>query len=47
VLPGVALRQAPLSNVDERPMRRASASQLRQLLEDDGPDVGSPALTGA
>ena len=32
VLPLDALRQAPLSNVDGRPMKRASASQLRQLL---------------
>lgn len=32
VLPADALRQAPLSNVDERPMRRASAHQLRDLL---------------
>lgn len=35
VLPIVALRQAPLSNLDEKPMRRASASQLRQLLVDE------------
>ena len=32
VLPGAVLRQAPLSGVDERPMRRASAVQLRELL---------------
>lgn len=32
VLPYDALRQAPLSQVDEKPMRRASAAQLRQLL---------------
>ena len=32
VLPGTVLRQAPLSGVDERPMRRASAAQLRELL---------------
>ena len=32
VLPYDALRQAPLSPVDEKPMRRASATQLRQLL---------------
>ncbi|MCF7223336.1 hypothetical protein [Marilutibacter chinensis] len=32
VLPLDALRQAPLSNVDGRPMKRASAAQLRQLL---------------
>ncbi|UNK58100.1 hypothetical protein MNQ95_03040 [Pseudoxanthomonas daejeonensis] len=35
VLPLHALRQAPLSAVDERPMRRASLAQLRQLLADD------------
>jgi hypothetical protein len=29
------LRQAPLSGVDEKPMRRASASQLRALLAAD------------
>ena len=33
VLPSSALRQAPLSAVDGRPMARASASQLRRLLE--------------
>jgi len=32
VLPRDALRQAPLSPVDEKPMRRASAAQLRALL---------------
>ena len=36
VLPTGALRQAPLSGVDEKPMRRASAAQLRQLLAEDG-----------
>ena len=35
VLPHDALRQAPLSPVDEKPMKRASAAQLRQLLADD------------
>ena len=35
VLPAVALRQAPLSSVEERPMRRASVAQLRQLLVDE------------
>ena len=35
VLPATALRQAPLSSVDEKPMRRASASQLRQLMVDE------------
>ncbi|WP_394003988.1 hypothetical protein ACF3M1_03535 [Luteimonas sp. WGS1318] len=32
VLPPACLRQAPLSAVDERPMRRASRSQLESLL---------------
>ena len=32
VLPQLALRQAPLSNVDEKPMRRASAAQLETLI---------------
>ena len=32
VLPRDVLRQAPLSNVDEKPMRRASAAQLRELM---------------
>lgn len=35
VLPLDVLRQAPLSNVDEKPMKRASAAQLRQLLADE------------
>lgn len=35
VLPGVALRQAPLSSIDGKPMKRASAAQLRQLLVED------------
>ena len=35
VLPHDTLRQAPLSNVDERPMKRASLVQLRQLLLED------------
>lgn len=35
VLPADVLRQAPLASVDEKPMKRASASQLRQLLADD------------
>ncbi len=32
VLPTSCLRQAPLSGVDERPLQRASAAQLRALL---------------
>lgn len=35
VLPHQALRQAPLSPVDERPMRRAGAGQLRMLIASD------------
>ena len=35
VLPSQALRQAPLSALDEKPMRRASLAQLRQLLAED------------
>ncbi|MFP5374186.1 MAG: hypothetical protein ACLGHW_04690 [Gammaproteobacteria bacterium] len=35
VLPEQALRQAPLSAIDEKPMRRASAAQLRALLAED------------
>lgn len=35
VLPLDTLRQAPLSGIDERPMPRASAAQLRQLLAED------------
>jgi hypothetical protein len=35
VLPAQVLRQAPLSGVDERPMPRASAAQLRGLLAED------------
>lgn len=33
VLPHDVLRQAPLAGPDQKPIRRASASQLRQLLE--------------
>ena len=35
VLPHTALRQAPLSGIDEKPMRRASVAQLRELLSAD------------
>lgn len=35
VLPLDTLRQAPLSGIDERPMKRASAAQLRLLLAED------------
>ena len=35
VLPRMQLRQAPLSVIDEKPMRRASATQLRALLAEE------------
>lgn len=35
VLPELARRQAPLDPVDEQPMPRASAEQVRMLLDDD------------
>ena len=35
VLPPAALRQAPLSSLDEKPMQRASLAQLRELLAAD------------
>ena len=35
VLPQDVLRQAPLSGIDEKPMKRASAAQLRALLAED------------
>lgn len=35
VLPHDALRQAPLSAIDEKPMRRASTTQLRALLAEE------------
>ena len=35
VLPRDALRQAPLSGVDEKPMKRASIAQLQELLAAD------------
>src|SRR5690606_27089531 len=46
VLPLDTLRQAPLSATDERPMARASASQLRKLLAEEEAaaflDAGAP-----
>jgi hypothetical protein len=45
VLPLDVLRQAPLSGVDKKPMKRASISQLRQLLADEeiaGYEAGPP-----
>lgn len=50
VLPHAALRQAPLSSIDEKPMRRASASQLQALLVEEevagyeGKDLKTPSL---
>ncbi len=38
VLPFDALRQPPLSAVDEKPMRRASSAQLRALLAEQEMD---------
>ena len=35
VLPLDVLRQAPLSSLDEKPMKRASAMQLRQMLAEE------------
>ncbi len=35
VLPRAVLRQAPLSGIDERPMARASASHVQQMLLDE------------
>ncbi|RPE74824.1 hypothetical protein [Vulcaniibacterium tengchongense] len=35
VLPRAVLRQAPLSSTDEKPMKRASAAQLRQILVEE------------
>lgn len=37
VLPHDVLRQAPLSALDQKPLRRASAVQLRQLLASESP----------
>lgn len=42
VLPRDVLRQAPLSNLEEKPMKRASAQQLRQLLGE--PEISSPPV---
>ena len=39
VLPLDVLRQAPLSGVDEKPMKRASSAQLRQLLASEEIDA--------
>lgn len=44
VLPHDALRQAPLSSVDEKPMKRASVTQVRQLLVEE--DIADYQLAG-
>ncbi|MBU8976831.1 MULTISPECIES: hypothetical protein [unclassified Lysobacter] len=46
ILPLDGLRQAPLSNTDEKPMKRASAAQLRELLAQEeilGYEAGNDA----
>lgn len=52
VLPADVLRQAPLSSIDEKPMKRASVSQLRQMLAEDeiagyeaNPQTGLPRFS--
>ncbi len=47
VLPRDALRQAPLSNIDEKPMKRASAAQLRELLAREEIDAFEGAAPAA
>ncbi len=42
VLPTACLRQAPLSGVDERPMRRASRAQLERLVALEHPESPDP-----
>jgi hypothetical protein len=44
VFPRDGIRQAPVSPVDGRPMRRADASQLAALLHTDAPPQSSHAL---
>lgn len=44
VLPEHALRQAPLSGMDERPMRRASLPALQQLLADEDIEAHESSL---
>ncbi|WP_313927778.1 hypothetical protein [Pseudoxanthomonas sp.] len=45
VLPHDALRQAPLSSIDGKPMKRVSATQLRQLLAEE--DIADYELDAA
>lgn len=47
VLPRNALRQAPLDRADERPMRRASLTQVEMLLAEDGDDALDRRLSAA
>jgi hypothetical protein len=47
VLPRSALRQAPLSQIDEKPMARATAGQLRALLVDEDIAGFAQATPGA
>lgn len=47
VLPLDVLRQAPLSGIDERPMKRASLRQLRQLLASAEIDGHEPNAASA
>lgn len=42
LLPRQALRQAPWDTVNDRPMRRASLTQLRALLAQDAAETDSP-----
>ncbi len=47
VLPRNALRQAPLDRTDDRPMRRASLTQLEMLLAEDTDDAFEQRLSVA
>lgn len=46
VLPMHVLRQAPLSQLDEKPMHRASAAQVRRLLAEVEHEAGSLIVAG-
>jgi hypothetical protein len=47
VLPRDALRQAPMDRMDDRPMRRASLTQVEMLLNEDTDDTFEERLTAA
>ncbi|EIM01012.1 hypothetical protein RHOFW104T7_00975 [Rhodanobacter thiooxydans] len=47
VLPRDALRQAPLDRTDDRPMRRASLTQVQMLLDEDADDAFEQRLGAA